>query len=129
MPSWYAALTQIDADPSGQHVYFNGWNKSTNDTVGVGLLSLADGSMTQWASIFADRGYLIPLADGSVFFGVAQTEENISLFKLTGPGQMQRIGAPARPVRLVTVSQDLKHAVASERDYRADAWMNKVIKP
>jgi ribosome-binding factor A len=40
---------------------------------------------------------------------------------------MERLGATARPVRDVSVSSDLKHAVVSERDYRADAWMNQVV--
>lgn len=36
------------------------------------------------------------------------------------------LGAVLGPERFL---DDLKHAVASERDYRADAWMNKVVKP
>ncbi len=129
LPAWYAAVYQLYSEPSGQRIFFTGFNKPSADTIGVSAVSLSDASTVQWASMFADRGYLTPLADGSEFFSVAQTQETLSFFKLTGPGKIERIGTSPRPVRLVSVSQDLKRAVASDRDYRADAWMNRVIKP
>jgi hypothetical protein len=129
IPAWYTVLRQLYTDASGQRLFYVGYSKPNADSVGAGALSIADGTTTQLASMFADRGYLVPLADGSEFFSVAQTEETLSFFKLTGPGRMERIGTSPRPVQLVSVSQDLKRAVASERDYRADAWMSNVIKP
>jgi hypothetical protein len=126
-PAWYASYIQVFTDPSGGNVFFSGYNKSSGDSVGISALSLRDGSTMQWASKFADHGYLEPLTGGAELFAVAETQSNLTLYKLTGPGRMERIGAPARPATLVGVSQDLKRAVVSQRDYRADAWMSKVI--
>jgi hypothetical protein len=125
--SWYTGYHLVYADPSGENIFFEGFNKTTGDTIGVGQLSLRDGTTTQWASRFADRAYVQPLDGGAGLFSVAETQANLTMYKLTGPGKMERIGTPARPVILVTASRDLKHVVASQRDYRADAWMSKVI--
>lgn len=128
-PGWYGSITQLATDASAQHVVYAGFNKSTDDSLGVGALSLADGSMTQWASMFAEHGSIMALKDGSIFLRVGQTQESLAFFKLNGPGKMERMGASPRPIQFVSVSDDLKRAAASERDYRADAWMSKVIKP
>jgi len=38
------------------------------------------------------------------------------------------LGSPSRPLVGVSVSKDLKRAVAFDRDYRADAWMYSVVR-
>ena len=127
-PVWYAQLYDVRADPSGLRVFYDGANRSTGDTLGFGVLALGDGSMTQWASMFAETGRVTPLADGSALMDVALTEEFFTIFKVTGPGRIQRIGAVPHPFRAVSFSADLKHVATQERDYRADAWMSKVIR-
>jgi hypothetical protein len=127
-PSWYANVFQIAADPSGQRIFFAGIDKATSDSTGVGVLSLRDGSMTQWTSLWVVGGGMTPLADGSLFLDVSLTQESLTFFKLSGPGQPQRLGASPRPLRAVSTAADLKHATALERDYRADAWLSKVVR-
>ena len=78
--------------------------------------------------MFAERGGVTPLADGTALLVVARTQAILSLVKLLGPGHAQPVGDSPRPVREITVSGDLKRATAFERDYRADAWMNEVIR-
>jgi hypothetical protein len=34
-----------------------------------------------------------------------------------------------KPVNSLSVSRDRRRVVANVRDYRADAWMSKVIRP
>jgi hypothetical protein len=41
---------------------------------------------------------------------------------------MQPLGAPALPLYAISVSADLKRAVAVQRAYNADAWMYNVVK-
>ena len=125
-PAWFAFLFGVDADASGHRLFYDGNDKST-DSLGVGVLTLDDGTMTQWASMPAEFGYVVPLSDGSAFLGVSQSQDALSLFKLTGPGRVQSLGASPRPVRGVSVSGDMKRAAVFERDYRADAWMSKVV--
>jgi hypothetical protein len=126
-PDRYAFIQHLVADAAGRRVLFGAYNASTGDSLAVGVVSLDDGSMTEWGRVFAEYGRPVPLADGSVLLEAAQSAENLSFFKLPGPGQMQRLGTSARAVRDVSVSADLKRAAVSERDYRADAWMNQVV--
>jgi Protein kinase domain len=127
-PPWYSFLYQVAVDPSARQVFFLGPSKSTGDSLGLGVLTLGDGTMTQWSSMFAERGHVTPLADGTAFVQVAQTQEFLTFFKVTGPGQVQRLGVTQRPTRATSESNDIRHAVVLERDYRADAWMSKVVR-
>jgi hypothetical protein len=126
-PDRYGFVLHIVADPAHNRVMYGAYDASTGDSLAVGVVSLGDGSMTEWGRVFSERGHVVPLVDGGVLLEAAQSSDNLSFFKLTGPGQMQRLGVSARPVADVSVSADLKRAVVSERDYRADAWMNQVV--
>ena len=79
-----------------------------------------------WTTTFAELARTTVLDDGSLFLQMAPTQESLSFYKITGPGQMQSLGNSPRPLRQVSVTKDMKHATALERDYRADAWMSKV---
>ncbi len=126
-PPWYAFLYELAVDPTGHRVFYDGSDKATTDSLGMGVLSLDDGSMTQWGAMFAEFGRVTPLGDGGAFLQASRTQESLSFFKLSGPAQLQSLGDSPRPLRGVSVSRDMKHATALERDYRADAWMSKVV--
>ncbi len=123
----YATIVHLDAGFTDHQLLYGAYGGPRNDSLIVGVVSLDDGSMTEWGRSFAEHGSVKHLADGSMLLQAAQTEDNATFFKISGPGQVQRLGATARPVREVSVSADLKRAVVSERDYRADAWMNQVV--
>ena len=127
-PAWYGFIYEVAADPARHRLFYTGSDATTGDTLGLGVVSLGDGSTTQWASMFAEAAFVTPLADGSAFLMVAPSEESLAYFKLSGPGQPQRLGVSSRPLRAVSVSTDLKRATALERDYRADAWISKVVR-
>ena len=126
-PAWYAFIYAAVPDPSGHRLFYLGNDKATTDSMGVGALSLDDGSATQWTSMFAETGRIAPLADGGVILGASRTQGTFSFFKLSGPGQTQSLGDSPRPMRTVSVSSDMKVASVLERDYRADAWISKVV--
>ena len=126
-PPWYAILYGVFADASGHRLFYDGSDKATADSLGVGVLSLDDGAETQWASMVAELGRITPLTDGSLFVQLSRTQGSLSFFKLTGPSQLQSLGDSPRPLRMISVSADMTRAAALERDYRADAWMNKVV--
>ena len=126
-PAWNAFLYEIAADPSGQRLFFTGSDKSTGDSLGVGALSLSDGSTTQWMSMPAEYGTITQMRDGSLFVAAVPTAASLVFLKLTGPGQLQRLGGSSRD-RLLSVSTDLKRGTVQLRDYRADAWLSKVIR-
>jgi Protein kinase domain len=126
-PAWYAFIYGVVPDPSGRRLFYFGGDKATTDSLGVGVLSLDDGSTTQWASMFAEAGRVTPLADGGAFLNVSRTQGSQTFFKLAGPGQMQSLGNAPRPMRGISISRDMKLASVLERDYRADAWISKVV--
>ena len=125
-PAWYAFLFSINVDPARNRIFITGNDKTTGDTLGLSVINLADGSSTMWTSMFAEIGRTTVLDDGSVFLQVSRTQESLSFYKVTGPGQLQSLGDSPRPLRQVSVTRDMKHATALERDYRADASMSKV---
>ena len=126
-PAWYAFIYAALPDPSGHRLFYMGGDKLTTDSLGVGTLSLDDGSTTQWASMFAELGRITPLIDGGVMLSASRTQGSLSFYKLTGPGQMQSLGDSPRPMRTISISQDAKVASVLQRDYRADAWISKVV--
>ena len=126
-PAWYAFIYVALPDPSGHRLFYMGGDKLTTDSLGVGTLSLDDGSTTQWASMFAEVGRITPLVDGGVMLSASRTQGSLSFYKLTGPGQMQSLGDSPRPMRTISISQDAKVASVLQRDYRADAWISKVV--
>jgi hypothetical protein len=126
-PPWYGFLFGIAADPQRNRLFIVGNDRTTGDSLGLGVLSLADGSTSMWTTMFAEIARVSPLADGSAFLQVARTQGSLTFFKLTGPGQIQSLGDSPRPIRQVSVSKDMKQATVQERDYRADAWMSKVV--
>jgi hypothetical protein len=127
-PAWFLGIDHLIPDASGTHAFVIGFNRSTTDTLGVADLDLTDGSSKQWGAVFAEDGFVQPLAGGELLFGVHRTEETLDLYRLSGPGRMQLIATPAHPLLGVSVSADLKRAVAFQRDYNADAWMYDVVK-
>jgi hypothetical protein len=127
-PSWYSHVFEVAPDAAGGRVFYLGLDRATTDSLGVGALTLDDGSTRQWAAMVLDGGHLAPLADGSMLLSASETQESLTFFKLAGPNQLQRLGAPPRPLVFVSTARDLKHATAVERDYRADAWLSKVVR-
>ncbi|MEO8881738.1 MAG: hypothetical protein ABI446_15200 [Gemmatimonadaceae bacterium] len=121
-------LFEVRADASGNRIFYTGPDAATGgDSLTYGVLSLDNGTFTRWGAFTAEFGDITPLADGSVFIDASQSQGSLTFFKATGPGQLQSLGVSPRPLRSVSVSTDMKRASASERDYRADAWMSKVV--
>jgi hypothetical protein len=127
-PPWYAALGAVVPDPTAGRIFITGFNRGTTDTLGVAAISLADGSSTQWASMFAENGEIQLLDRGEVFLSAHRTQASVDLYRLSGPGKSQLLGSPSRPLSGVSVSRDLKRATAFDREYQADAWIHTVVK-
>ncbi len=127
-PEWYGGIFGLSADPSGRRIAFVGFNAANNDTLGVGVVNVPDGSVTQWATLHADGGFASMLPDLSLLLDVSETEESQVVYRVATPGRLERLGAPPRPLLGITVSGDLKRATAIERTYQADAWMYEVVR-
>ena len=127
-PAWYGGLFSIVSDSASGRIFVTGFNRATSDTLGVAAINVADGSATQWASMFAEDGAIQLLSGGDLFLAMHRTQESLDLFRISGPGKSQLLGSPPRPLLGVSASADLKRAVAFDRDYHADAWMYNVVR-
>jgi tRNA A-37 threonylcarbamoyl transferase component Bud32 len=130
LPRWFENALVLAASADGATVVLTGWGPSPIvDSLGVGVLSLRDGTFTPWVSMFAEGGWGRFLPDRSMLLQIEETVETVTLYRLRGPGQVERLGAIPRPVERLTVSNDLKRAVIVTRDYHGDAWMYHVVRP
>jgi hypothetical protein len=127
-PAWYAGFTRLLSDPTNGRLFVGGFNRTTSDTLGIGAINLSDGSFTQWMSAFGEDGDFTLLDHGELFAALHRTQESLDLYRLSGPGKIQLLGSPSRPLVGVSVSRDLKRAAAFDREYHADAWMHTVVK-
>jgi hypothetical protein len=127
-PPWLWTLGQMISDGRGHLVSYLGWGSSREDDLGIGMISLDDGSNRAWASIFAENGGTEFLADGSLLLMVFETERTVTLYRLRGPGRMERLGSIPRPVSDLSVAADLRHAIVTIQDYRGDAWMTRIVR-
>ena len=127
-PPWLWSLGQLISDEQGHVISYLGWGSSQEDSLNVGEVSLDDGSVTQWAKVFAENGGTAFLPDGSIVFDVFETEQTAAIYRLHGPGRMERLGTIPRPVLDVSIANDLRRAVVTVRDYHADAWMTRILK-
>jgi hypothetical protein len=127
MPQWYAGIFQLASDPARHRVLYVGFGRATNDSASVGVLSLDDGKQTIWATHFAEGARIASITAHQALFSVSTTQDSWSLFALDGPGQETPLGTIGRPLWGLSVSADLARATVMVLDYRADAWLNRVV--
>jgi hypothetical protein len=130
LPDWYLGTAFLSAGINGKTLVVGGWGPAPiADTLGVGVLSLADGQFTTWTAMAAEFGNATQVSDGSLVLYIGETAETVTLYHLRGAGQLERLGTIPRPVQNVTVSNDLKRAAIVTRDYHGDVWMYRVVRP
>jgi len=56
-------------------------------------------------------------------------EQTASLFRVRGPGKVEKLGQIPHAVNRLTVSADLQRATLMWREYHGDAWLYRVVKP
>jgi hypothetical protein len=128
-PAWFGGISHLVADPARRRVLYSGWGGPGADTVGFGALSLDQGAHSFWAAKLGDAGRIGLVDAHEALFLIAETSDMWSLYGADGPGRLTKLGTIARPLSSVTASRDLRRVAANVRDYRADAWLSKVIRP
>jgi hypothetical protein len=127
-PAWFAILTNLSMSPDGARMLYQGWGKNTNDSVAFETVPIAGGSPTRLYTTIADHVNHSWLADGSVLVNVWDTPESLSMYKVKGPGQVEKLGTVPHLVTNFNVSADLKRAVLGWRETKSDAFMYRVVK-
>jgi serine/threonine protein kinase len=98
------------------------------DSVGLGALLLDSGTHERWTATPGEAGRIVLVDGHDALFLVAEGRETWGLYTVDGPGRVASLGTLPRPVSSLTTPWDLRRVVANVRDYRADAWMSKVIR-
>jgi hypothetical protein len=127
--SWFGELTGLAADPSGRSLAMTGWNAGTFDSVGLAVVPAAGGTPVLWATSAAEQGGASFLNDGSILFTPWDTPESAVLYKVSGPGRLDRLGAVTRPIAGISVSHDLERIAVLESNYHGDAFMSRIVRP
>jgi hypothetical protein len=127
LPSWFGGAFLIAADRARDRVLFAGANQSTGDSVGVAMLSLGDGKVTMLGAHFAENARIASVTGHDALFAVGETQDSWTLFTLDAPGTMTLLGKVGRPISAVSVSSNMSRAALMVIDYRADAWLNRVV--
>jgi serine/threonine protein kinase len=126
-PAWFGGIAHLVADPERRRVFYTGWGGPGADSVGLGVLSLDGGTQALWTATPGDAGRIVRIDGHDALFLVQEGRESWHLYTADGPNRIVSLGTIPRPVSSLTASRDLKRTVANVRDYRADAWMSKVI--
>ena len=125
-PAWFSGIYQLATDRAHRRVLFTGAGGVTGDSAAVAAVTLDDGKATLWSTHFAEVSHVWPSTAHDAVFGVAETADGWTLFAVDG-GKLTSLGTIGRPTYVLSISQDLSRAVVSSLDYRADAWLNKVV--
>ena len=116
----------VAAAPDGARLVTIGWN-ATNDSMRVHVISLPDGQPARWATFFGEGAANTTfLADGSVVIPVWETQESVTLYRLRGPGRIERVGTIPRPVDQMRVASDGRRVVVSTREFQGDIWLARI---
>ncbi|MFI5209676.1 MAG: protein kinase, partial [Gemmatimonadales bacterium] len=126
IPDWYRTAFGIAA--RGGEVAFVGWNTPDLDSTGLSVMSLADGKVTHWATLFSEGSIVEWLSDGTILLANWETPETVTLYRVHGPGRLERLGTIPRavPVGNLIVSSDRRRVGIVTRESHGDAWMSRV---
>jgi hypothetical protein len=126
-PAWFGNVIELAADRARHRVLYIGMNRTTGDSGAVAMISLADGRQAKLATRFGEDARLMPVTGHDALLAVAETQDAWSLYTIDGPDAVTLVGKVGRPIYSISVSTDMSRAALMVRDYRADAWLSKVV--
>ena len=129
IPDWYVAARTVNATPDGEEAAFTGYDAGTYDSLGLSVMSLSSGKAARWTAIFGEQSAFRWLPDGSILLSIWETQETVTIYRVRGPGRVERLGTIPRPVTSFSVSKDLRRATVVTHEYHGDTWMSRVVRP
>jgi hypothetical protein len=124
---WFGGVSIVTADRDRHRVLFGGVGKATGDTGSVAMISLDDGRETRLATRFGENMRIVAVDGHDALFAVAETQEAWSLYTADAPGTTTLVAKVGRPISDLSVARDMSRAALMVMDYRADAWLSKVV--
>jgi hypothetical protein len=125
--AWFGGVFLVVADRARHRVLFGGVGKATGDSGSVAIISLDDGRETRLPPRFGEDMRIMAAQGHDALFAVAETQEAWSLYAADAPGTLTLVTKVGRPIFDVSVSQDMSRVALMVMDYRADAWLSKVV--
>jgi serine/threonine protein kinase len=129
LPPWYLYASGVDASRDGRQVAFVGRKAPNGDSLGVSVMSLPSGQVSQWFVGVGEGAEVSRLQDGTFLLRLYESPVASSLYHLRGPGRAVKLGYIPRMASSVSVSEDLKRAGVVVRNYHGDAWLSRVVRP
>jgi hypothetical protein len=100
------------------------------DSAFLDVTVLPDWRATRWAAFKA--GSKLPLvswwADGSLTAWNQETETTGTLYRIPGPGRVERLGTIPRPLESFSISLDGHRVVVVTNEFRGDVWLAHVAR-
>lgn len=131
LPRWYKNIFWIEGSPDGKKVAILGFQAPNEDSLGVAVVSLEDGSSRQLYATFGEGGGTSWMNDGSLVGIINDTPESETMYHLKEGEPPRRLGSMPRlvsPNVVLRVSGDMKTVFVITRDDRRDVWMSKVVR-
>jgi tRNA A-37 threonylcarbamoyl transferase component Bud32 len=99
-------------------------DNGTADSIFLDVALLPEGQPTRWATFRpGSKGTVSYLADGSLVVWQQESENRGALYRVKGPGQVERLGIIPRAIQDLSLSQDGRRVVLVTRDFRGDVWL------
>ena len=122
----------VDASPDGSQLLV--WSSSgrhplATDSAFMTVISLRDGHATRWLAMAGVNVGGTWLADGSLMINKRESSKSTTLFRVRGPGRMERLGTI--PSANVAWSGDGLHIAVTTSVGRGDIWLarNTAVRP
>ena len=131
LPRWYKDIFWVAGSDDGSKVAIMGYQAPNEDSLGVAVVSLIDGSSKQLYATFGEGGGTSWMDDGSMVAAINDTPESETLYHLKEGAPPRRIGSIPRLLSnnvVSRVSGDMKKVFVITRDDRRDVWMSKVVR-
>jgi hypothetical protein len=126
---WFSGIAHLVVDAPHRRVLYTGWGGPGADSMALGVLSLEDGRNERWTAGAGDEARIVLVEGHDALFLLQSGRETWTAFTVDGPERVVKLAVIPRALASLSVSRDLKRAVANVDDYRADAWMSRVIRP
>ena len=129
VPDWYLAANGLESSPDGKAIAVVGWNAATSDSTGLKILTLSDAKFLPWATWSSEGAIYRWLPDGSITVANFEAQQAMTLYRVRGPGQVERLGTVPRQLTFsVSFSDDMRRISLVTNEPRGDIWMSTVVR-
>ena len=122
-----AYLVGVMAGPEGSQLTTMGWTANL-ESLTVHEISQPEGRATRWATFFCEGASMRWLAGGSIVAVVMESQRIATVYRVRGPGRVEKLGTIPRPVEGVDVSRDGRRAVVLTKESHRDIWLARVAR-